>query len=210
MESPVLRVWRRDRAGKGVARKIRAKGLIPAIFYGGGENIALSLQPQELLKILSAGENTIFQLELDGDTGEDRKAIVRNLQRDPIKDVVLHADLYKISMDIELTVSVPIVIEGESQVVSDAGGIINQLLHEIQIQCLPSLIPHELTIDVSHLGLGDVLHVQDIQVPAGIRLLAEATEVVVSVSVPLPEEAGAATSSVEAETPASGLESEER
>jgi large subunit ribosomal protein L25 len=135
---------------------------------------------------------------------------VRNLQRDPIKDVVLHADLYKISMDIELTVSVPIVIEGESQVVSDAGGIINQLLHEIQIQCLPSLIPHELTIDVSHLGLGDVLHVQDIQVPAGIRLLAEATEVVVSVSVPLPEEAGAATSSVEAETPASGLESEER
>jgi large subunit ribosomal protein L25 len=210
MESPVLRVWRRDRAGKGVARKIRAKGLIPAIFYGGGENIALSLQPQELLKILSAGENTIFQLELDGDTGEDRKAIVRNLQRDPIKDVVLHADLYKISMDIELTVSVPIVIEGESQVISDAGGIINQLLHEIQIQCLPSLIPHELTIDVSHLGLGDVLHVQDIQVPAGIRLLAEATEVVVSVSVPLPEEAGAATSSVEAETPASGLESEER
>ena len=208
METPVLRVWRRDRSGKGVARKIRAKGLIPAVFYGGGENLSLSLQPQELLKILSAGENTIFQLDLDGEAGVDRKAIVRDLQRDPIKNTLLHADLYKISMDVEVTVSVPIVLEGESRAVSDAGGLVNQLLDEVEIQCLPGLIPHELKIDVSHLDIGDVLHVRDLQVPAGVRVLTDADAVVASVSVQGAEEAAAAPSA-EAEGSAAEAESKE-
>ncbi len=208
MEAPVLRAWRRDRSGKGVARKLRAKGLIPAVFYGGGENISLSLQPQELLKILSAGENTIFQLDLDGEAGVDRKAIVRDLQRDPIKNTLLHADLYKISMDVEVTVSVPIVLEGESRAVSDAGGLVNQLLDEVEIQCLPGLIPHELKIDVSHLDIGDVLHVRDLQVPAGIRVLTDADAVVASVSVQGAEEAAAAPSA-EAQASAAEAKSEE-
>lgn len=208
MEAPVLRVWRRDRSGKGVARKIRAKGLIPAVFYGGGENFSLSLHPQELLKILSAGENTIFQLDLDGEAGVDRKAIVRDLQRDPIKNTLLHADLYKISMDVEVTVSVPIVLEGESRAVSDAGGLVNQLLDEVEIQCLPGLIPHELKIDVSHLDIGDVLHVRDLQVPAGVRVLTDANAVVASVSVQGAEEAAAAPAA-EAEGSAAEAKSEE-
>ena len=191
MEVPVLRAWRRTQSGKGVARKIRAKGLIPAVLYGGGENIALSLHPQELLKILNAGENTIFQLELNGEAGEDRKAIVRDLQWDPIKDVLLHADLFHISMDVAITVSVPIVLQGISRAVSDVEGVINQLLHEIEIQCLPSLIPHELTVDVSHLGVGEVLHVRDLRVPRGIRILAAPDEVVASVSVRSEEEVAA-------------------
>src|ERR687896_661928 len=189
MEAPILRGSRRTQAGKGIARKIRAKGMIPAVLYGGGENIILALQPQELLKILSAGENTIFQLELEGERGGDRKAIVRDLQRDPLKDVPLHADLYRISMDVELTVSVPIVLEGMSREVSDVGGVINQLLHEVEIQCLPGLIPHELTVDIAHLGIGEVLHVRDIPVPQGIQVLAVPEEVVASVSVRGEEEA---------------------
>jgi large subunit ribosomal protein L25 len=192
MEAPVLQAVRRTRSGKGVARKIRAQGLIPAVFYGGGENIPLSLQPKELLKILSAGENTIFQLEIEGEAAEDRKALVRDLQRDPLKGVLLHADLYRISMDVEITVSVPLILEGISREVSDVGGVINQLLDEIEIQCLPSLIPHELTVDVSHLGVGEVLHVRDIPVPQGIQVLAVPEEVVASVSVRGEEEAAAA------------------
>jgi large subunit ribosomal protein L25 len=192
MEAPVLRAVRRTRSGKGVARKIRAQGLIPAVFYGGGENISLSLQPKELLKILSAGENTIFQLEIEGETAEDRKALVRALQRDPLKETLLHADLYRISMDVEVTVSVPLVLEGMSREVSDVGGVINQLLDEIEIQCLPSLIPHELTVDIAHLGLGEVLHVRDIPVPQGIQVLAAPEEVVASVSVRGEEEAATA------------------
>src|SRR5918992_127004 len=172
MDAPVLRAWRRNRSGKGVAHKIRAQGMIPAVLYGGGENIPLSLQPQELLTILSSGENTIFRLEIDGERGGDRQVIVRDLQRDPLKESLLHADLYRISMDVEITVSVPVVLQGMSREVSDVGGIINQLLHEIEIQCLPSLIPHELAVDVSHLSIGEVLHVQDLQVPAGIQILA--------------------------------------
>jgi large subunit ribosomal protein L25 len=210
MEVPILRGSRRTQAGKGIARKIRAKGMIPAVLYGGGENIILALQPQELLKILSAGENTIFQLELEGEAGGDRKAIVRDLQRDPLKDVPLHADLYRISMDVELTVSVPIVLEGMSREVSDVGGVINQLLHELEIQCLPSLIPHELMIDISHLSVGEVLHVRDVPVPQGIQVLADPDEVVASVSVRgAEEEAAGAPSGVGTEAAASGAESPE-
>ncbi len=207
MEAPILQAWRRDRAGKGVARKIRAQGLIPGVLYGGGENIPLTLKPQELLKILTSGENTIFQLDIDGEPEGDRQAIVRDLQRDPLKETLLHADFYRISMDVELTVSVPIVLQGMSREVSDVGGMINQLLHEIEIQCLPSLIPHELTIDVAHLGIGEVLHVRDLPVPQGIQILAAADEVVASVSVRGEEVAAGMPSA--AEGPASAAETEE-
>jgi large subunit ribosomal protein L25 len=207
MEAPILRALRRHRSGKGVARKIRAQGMIPAVLYGSGENIPLTLQPQELLKILTSGENTIFRLEIDGELGGDRQAIVRDLQRDPLRETLLHADLYRISMDVEITVSVPIVLEGMSRELSDIGGMINQLLHEIEIQCLPSLIPHELTIDVAHLGIGEVLHVRDLPVPQGIQVLAASDEVVASVSVRGEEVAAGAPSA--AESPAPAAEPEE-
>jgi large subunit ribosomal protein L25 len=207
MEAPILRALRRNRSGKGVARKIRAQGMIPAVLYGSGENIPLTLQPQELLKILTLGENTIFRLEIDGELGGDRQAIVRDLQRDPLKESLLHADLYRISMDVEITVSVPIVLQGMSRELSDIGGMINQLLHEIEIQCLPNLIPHELTIDVAHLGIGEVLHVRDLPVPQGIQVLAASDEVVASVSVRGEEVAAGAPSA--AESPASAAETEE-
>jgi large subunit ribosomal protein L25 len=207
MEAPILRALRRHRSGKGVARKIRAQGMIPAVLYGSGENIPLTLQPRELLKILTSGENTIFRLEIDGELGGDRQAIVRDLQRDPLKETLLHADLYRISMDVEITVSVPIVLQGMSRELSDIGGMINQLLHEIEIQCLPSLIPHELTIDVAHLGIGEVLHVRDLPVPQGIQVLAASDEVVASVSVRGEEVAAGAPSA--AESPASAAETEE-
>ena len=207
MEAPILRALRRNRSGKGVARKIRAQGMIPAVLYGSGENIPLTLQPQELLKILTLGENTIFRLEIDGELGGDRQAIVRDLQRDPLKETLLHADLYRISMDVEITVSVPIVLQGMSRELSDIGGMINQLLHEIEIQCLPNLIPHELTIDVAHLGIGEVLHVRDLPVLQGIQVLAASDEVVASVSVRGEEVAAGAPSA--AESPASAAETEE-
>jgi len=208
MEAPVLQARRRNQSGKGVARKIRAQGMIPAVLYGGGENIPLTLQPKELLKILTSGENTIFRLQIDGELGGDRQAIVRGLQRDPLRETLLHADLYRISMDVELTVSVPIVLQGMSREVSDVGGVINQLLHEIEIQCLPSLIPHELTIDVAHLGIGEVLHVRDLPIPQGIQVLAASDEVVASVSVRGEEVAAGAPSVVEGQP--SEAEAEEK
>ncbi len=211
MEVPVLQARRRAQSGKGVAREIRRQGLIPAVIYGGGENIPLMLRPQELLKILSAGENTIFQLDLEGEDAQDRKAIVRDLQMHPIKDTLLHADLYRISMDVEITVSVPVVLEGASRAVTEVGGVINQLLHELEIQCLPTLIPHDLKVDVSHLEIGEVLHVQDLAVPQGIRVLANPDDVVASVIVRGAEEVAvpAAAPAGEAEAPAAEAEAEE-
>jgi large subunit ribosomal protein L25 len=209
MEVPMLRVQRRAQSGKGVARKIRQQGLIPAVLYGGGENIPLALRPRDLMKILAAGENTIFQLTLDGEGSEERNAIVRSLQRHPITDAPLHADLYRISMDIEITVSIPIVLEGISRTISDLGGVINPLLHEIEIQCLPSLIPHDIKVDVSHLGVGEVLHVRDLPVPPGIKVLADMDEVIASVSVRGAEEAAAAPAAPTAEAAGADAEAED-
>lgn len=209
MEVPMLRVQRRAQSGKGVARKIRQQGLIPAVLYGGGENIPLALRPRDLMKILAAGENTIFQLTLDGEGSQERNAIVRDLQRHPITDAPLHADLYRISMDVEITVSIPIVLEGISRTISDLGGVINPLLHEIEIQCLPSLIPHDIKVDVSHLGVGEVLHVRDLPVPPGIKVLADMDEVIASVSVRGAEEAAAAPAAPTVEAAGAAAEAED-
>jgi large subunit ribosomal protein L25 len=209
MEVPMLRVQRRAQSGKGVARKIRQQGLIPAVLYGGGENIPLALRPRDLMKILAAGENTIFQLTLDGEGFQERNAIVRDLQRHPITDAPLHADFYRISMDVEITVSIPIVLEGISRTISDLGGVINPLLHEIEIQCLPSLIPHDIKVDVSHLGVGEVLHVRDLPVPPGIKVLADMDEVIASVSVRGAEEAAAAPAAPTVEAAGAAAEAED-
>jgi large subunit ribosomal protein L25 len=108
-------------------------------------------------------------------------------------------------MDVEITVSVPVVLQGVSREVSDAGGVINQLLHEVEIQCLPGLIPHELTVDVAHLGIGEVVHVRDVPVPQGIQVLVDSDEVVASVSVRGEEVAGVPSA---AEAPAAEAEAE--
>jgi large subunit ribosomal protein L25 len=104
---------------------------------------------------------------------------------------------------------VPIVLQGMSREVSDVGGVINQLLDEVEIQCLPSLIPHELAIDVSHLGVGEVLHVRDLPVPQGIQVLVAPDEVVASVSVRGEELAAEAPSAAAAEASTAEAEAEE-
>jgi large subunit ribosomal protein L25 len=184
MEDLILTAKTRTKTGKGEARRLRKKGLVPAILYGGSEVVPISFLLKDLKKILSTsgGENTIFQLNIEGAKKRDRKVIAREFQNDPVKSELLHVDLYEISMDKEITVSVGITLTGKAFGVEQEGGMLNHLLKEIEIECLPTKIPDEITVDVSQLKIGDVLHLRDISIPEGIEVLDDLEEPVASVT----------------------------
>ena len=144
MERPVLMAEMREGIGKGMARKLRAKGLIPAIFYGPrSKSISLVIDPKELAKTLQteAGENVLIDLEIRKGDQSDRKVVmVKDLQIDPLQRTALHTDFYEVAMDEMVTVEVPIHLVGKPEG-TKMGGILEQIRRVIQIQCLPGDIP---------------------------------------------------------------------
>ncbi|TMQ59654.1 MAG: 50S ribosomal protein L25 [Candidatus Eisenbacteria bacterium] len=161
-----LEAARRAEVGKGVARKLRAGGRVPAVYYGRGEDsIPLTVSLKELESVIHAadGSNVIVDLKVSGDKAKDRKALIREIQRDPVAGLILHLDLQHISLTERITVEVPIVLVGTPIGVKDAGGILEHLLREVEVECLPTEIPAKLEVDVSGLAIGDSLHVRDIK-----------------------------------------------
>jgi large subunit ribosomal protein L25 len=147
---------------KNDARRVRKAGRIPAVVYGAGKDSSpVSVDPRQVARILhsASGHNTIFDLSLDG---ERSKAMIVDWQYEPIKGSLLHIDLKRIAMDQKLTVNVPIVLKGEAAGVKQQGGILEQTLREVEIECLPQDIPTEITLDVTELVFGKVLRVQDL------------------------------------------------
>jgi large subunit ribosomal protein L25 len=176
----------REGIGKGVARKLRAAGLIPGVFYGQGTSQAISLEPRPLERLLassSAGLNTLINLT-GGGALDGKQVLVKDLQRDPVRGTLLHADLYAIDVKQVVHVSVPIHLTGIPEGVTLDAGILDQVIREIELECLPTAIPEELPVDVTSLGLGDSLHVRDIALPAGVTLLTDADLSVASVAQP--------------------------
>jgi len=161
-----LKGARRSGIGKGVARKLRQTGSIPAVYYGRGEDpIVLTVVVKELEEVIlkAEGSNVIVDLKVDGDGGSDRKALIREIQRDPVGGHILHLDLQHISLTERITVEVPIVLTGIPIGVKDGGGILEHLLREVEVECLPTDVPSRLDIDVSELNIGDSLHVSDLK-----------------------------------------------
>ncbi len=147
---------------KNDARRVRKSGKIPAVVYGAGKDSSpVSVDPRQVARILhsASGHNTIFDLSLDG---ERTKAMIVDWQYEPIKGSLLHIDLKRIAMDQKLTVNVPIVLKGEAAGVKQQGGILEQTLREVEVECLPQDIPTEINLDVSELVFGKVLRVQDL------------------------------------------------
>jgi len=166
MAMQALKGARRSGIGKGVARKLRQTGSIPAVYYGRGEDpIVLSVVVKELEEVIlkAEGSNVMVDLKVDGDGGSDRKALIREIQRDPVGGHILHLDLQHISLTERITVEVPIVLTGIPIGVKDGGGILEHLLREVEVECLPTDIPSRLEIDVSALNIGDSLHVSDLK-----------------------------------------------
>jgi large subunit ribosomal protein L25 len=182
MERHSIEAELRTETGKGAARRIRRSGLIPGVVYGrGNEPRSIKVDPLDIEKLLQS--NAIFDLTFVGEDGEESTVIIKDYQKDVIKQNLLHVDFQFISMDEKITVSVPMRLEGEAVGVHD-GGVLQQLLREIDIDVLPSEIPEEITIDISELEVGESLSVADLELPEAIDLVTDSDEVIVTVVTP--------------------------
>lgn len=202
MAEIVLIAEGRTERGKNAARRLRVKGLIPASVYGGkGEAVAVSVDPKVLHKVLRSetGRNTILKLELAG--GEKTAAILKQWQVDPVKENFLHADFFRIAMDVALRVKVPVAVKGEARGVKVDGGILELIMRSIEVECLPGDIPERIEIEVTDLGINDALRISDVLVNAKVKIVGEADQVVVHV-IAVKEEA--ATPAAGAATAAEG------
>jgi len=194
---------KREEAGKGVARKLRAAGRVPAVLYGGGmEPVSLSVDSRDLYHVMrtGAGANVLVDLVVDG---EKHLALPREIQRDHIKGAFVHVDFLAVRADERITVSVPVRVVGESPGVK-AGGVVEHHLWELQVECLPADVPDSIEADVSQLEIGMSLKVSDLTAPSGAAILTAADESVVAVQQPqarieLEEEEAAAAEAAAAE-----------
>lgn len=190
MERPVLPAEIREGIGKGRARKLRAKGLVPAIFYGPRtQSISLVIDAKELAKTLQteAGENVLIDLDIrKGDRSERKVVMMKDVQIDPLQGTALHTDFYEVVMDEMIIVEVPIHLVGKPEG-TKMGGILEQVRRVIQIQCLPGDIPKRIDVDVSSLKIGDSIHVQEIQMEK-VKILSDANLTIATVVPPVVEE----------------------
>jgi large subunit ribosomal protein L25 len=185
-----LSVEPRDARGKAAVGRLRRKGLIPAVLYGGGNTpMTLAVAPTEVQRTLhghGAG-GVLVNLRLPGDA-EPRTAVVRELQYDPVRDTLIHIDFQAVRMDEEITVEVPIHVVGEAAGVKEQSGVLALLLRTVEVSCLPSLIPERIDVDVSSLRIYDVATVANLQLPDGVRVTTPSSQPVATVAPPMAEE----------------------
>jgi large subunit ribosomal protein L25 len=179
MEKIALKVQKRDTNVP--AKLIRTEGNIPAVCYGSSkENFAIQVDYQDFKKAyIKAGENTIIELDVDG---KKYNVLVHEMQIDPIYNTVNHVDFILLNMKENVDTHVPIVLTGESLAVKEMGGVLNHVLDEVMVRCLPGDIPHEFTLDISQIAdFHTALHVSDLEVPKGVELLTDTALTVVNV-----------------------------
>ena len=177
---------------KNAARRVRVAGKIPAVLYGAGhEPVAIEVDPKQISRILfsETGHNTIFDVDLGGEASA--KAMIVDWQREPIKDQLIHIDMKRIALDKALRVHVRVKLLGIPVGVKTAGGILDQVLREVEIECLPADIPSHIDVDVSELGLHAVLRVSDLPHSDKIKYL-NAEDATVAHVVSIREEAAPA------------------
>ena len=183
-----LTVAVREQVGKGAARSMRRAGKIPAVLYGQGECLLLTVNPEELVKILKshAGSTALISLTVNGaQSKQDRTALLRDYQIDPVTGAVLHADLFEISMSKPIRVRVPIKVTGGIPAGVKEGGVLHHNMRDVHVECLPAALPDHIEVDASALTIGSGIHVKEIGAREGVRFLDDADQMVVSVAAPM-------------------------
>lgn len=200
METVDITIERRSVQGKGGARRLRAVGQVPAILYGPKRQpTQITISQEEVERKLATLEGSHLIRLLNNGGGDvdlhERMVLVREMQRHPVSGRVLHADFYEVDLAERLTVSVPLRLIGKAEGVV-AGGILQPILREVEVQCLPTEIPEFIEIDVTPLGIHDAVHVADLVLPQGVTAAGDTTRTVVTVLPPTvdarPAEEGAA------------------
>jgi len=197
MASASLSAEARTETGKGVARKLRAAGRVPAVVYGHArEAQALSLQTRELEKLLSSIStgSTVVELSVGSAT---TKTLIREVQRHPFKKQILHVDFQELVAGEKVSVEIPLVFVGTPEGVRLSGALLEQILHSIEVLVDPANIPNHIDVDVTNLAMGHSLHVRELTLPAGLEVLTDEDATVCAVVAPR---------AVVEETPAEGAE----
>ncbi|MFI5127911.1 MAG: 50S ribosomal protein L25 [Candidatus Acidiferrales bacterium] len=208
MEVFVVEATPREERGKGVARRIRRTGLVPAVLYGGkNKPVPMTVNARQVARILRSetGHNTIFSVQVVGNNKEE-KAMVKDWQVDPVSGALLHVDLLRIAMDVRMRVRVPVHVFGEPEGVKLQGGVFEMVTREVELECLPGDIPEEFKVDVSGLTIGKQLRAADLPFdPEKVKLVTDPQRVLAHVVIlkkeeeVAPAEAVAATEAVAAE-----------
>jgi large subunit ribosomal protein L25 len=205
-----LQAVKRSETGKGGARRSRAAGKVPAVVYGKGmDPLSIEVDRREFVTALhtDAGMNVLLDLEIDGST---TLALTKELQRDPVRGTLLHADFIKIDRTQKVDVDIPLHLVGEA-VGQKEGGVLQHPLTQLHVRCLVTAVPESIEADISGLNVGDALRVGDLPPAEGYEILTEADEVIASVSAPISEaelEAMEAEAGVEMEEPEAAGEAE--
>jgi large subunit ribosomal protein L25 len=199
MERITLSAQKREATGKGVARSLRRAGEIPAVLYRAGGSTPLKINAKELSRFIrtTAGEQVMVNLSFAD--GENRVALVKDYQVDPINGELLHTDFFEVSLTDEIRVTVHITTVGEPIGVKRDGGLLQHGIRELEIECLPDKIPGHITVDVKHLERGKSVHVSDLSLGEGITILTEPGKLIATVTAPVVE---AVAAPAEAEAPA--------
>lgn len=198
MSNPTLVATTGRPTGSAASRRLRAEGHIPAVLYGGGMSpISLTVERRDLRLALSgpSGSNTLLSLEVDGTS---YPAVVKDIQRHPVRRTVSHVDFLKVNMNVELTVSVPVHLTGESLAAKAVSGIVDASVDTVDVSCTPGNIPSEIVVDITSLEVGQVIRLSDLSFPAGVTPLGDPDTAIVSIVHSAPAEAA------EVEVPAEG------
>lgn len=185
MEISELNARLRKDTGKGIARRLRKEGLMPAIVYGPKtESLLLEVNSSELMKILRGKEENVFiNLRIDNDKIIDKFTIIKELQIDPVSRKFFHVDFCEIDKTQAITLDIPIHFKGEAKGV-DAGGDLHHIKREIKVSCLFSMLPEFIEVDISELNIGDSMKVHEIKLPEGIAILDHEDTILASVTAP--------------------------
>jgi large subunit ribosomal protein L25 len=184
-----LKAEQRTAVGRSAARKLKARGIIPAVVYGGKDKPQpLQVSARDINAMLShaSGENILVELEIAGDS--NRTALVQEIQHSPVGGDILHVDFHAISMDEKIQAEVPLEPAGVANGVKNFGGLLEQSLRSLPIECLPRDLPDRISVDVSNLNIGDSIHVRDIQLPSGVTAKVQPDLTAFSVLAPAVEE----------------------
>ncbi|HMB52508.1 MAG TPA: 50S ribosomal protein L25 [Thermoanaerobaculia bacterium] len=187
-----IEVQPRDQTGSGAARRLRREGIVPAVVYGGGrDTVAISVESRVLRDLFreAGSDNAVFLLKLAGGSGKQRHCMVHEIEVDPITRKILHIDFLRIDLSEKVKVMVAIELTGVPAGVRNEGGILDTVLREVEVECLPTVIPRQLEADVTELNIGQHVEAGELVLPKGVELLEDPHRVLASVVAPrLPEE----------------------
>ena len=188
-----IKAKKRTDTGKGVARKLRAAGMIPGVMYGAIDApMPLTMLFKDIDPLVGQdGESGLIDVLVEDDDGKEitrEKAVIRHVDYHPEKDVPIHIDFLSVAMDKEISVSVPVELIGEAVGVITNRGIQTQITHEIEVECLPGLLPSSIQVDISELEIGDSIHVRDLAAIEGVKIKSSESLTVATIEAPRAEE----------------------